>query len=191
MPSPELRFDPSARRVLLEFARESIRNGLGGDGPLRVQASEHAPALRELRASFVTLHRRDVLRGCVGAIEACRPLAEDVARNAHGAAFQDPRFEPLLTDELADLSIHISVLSPLESMPVASREELAAALRPGRDGLVIRQQGRRATYLPSVWKSLPQADEFVRQLERKAGLAKDAWGGRVECFRYTTEEWSD
>ena len=191
MPSPEASFDACARRVLLELARESIRNGLGGDGPLRVQASEHALALRETRASFVTLHRLEVLRGCVGAIEARRALAEDVAWNAHAAAFKDPRFEPLLAEDLADLAIHISVLSPLESLPVASREELIAALRPGRDGLVLSQQGRRATFLPTVWKSLPRPDEFVRQLERKAGFQDNVWGGPVECLRYTTEEWSE
>lgn len=191
MPSPEASFDASARRVLLELARESIQSGLVGNGPLSVQASEHAPELRETRASFVTLHRLEVLRGCVGAIEARRALAEDVAWNAHAAAFQDPRFEPLLAEDLADLAIHISVLSPLERIPVASREELIAALRPGRDGLVLSQQGRRATFLPTVWKSLPRPDEFVHQLERKARLPKDVWGEQVDCFRYTTEEWSD
>lgn len=191
MPSPDATLDASARRTLLGIARGSIESGLRGDGPLRVEATCHAPELREPGASFVTLQRQGDLRGCVGTIEAHRPLAEDVAWNAHAAAFHDPRFQPIEAEALGDLEIHISVLSALERIPVTSRADLLAALRPERDGLVLRQAGRRATFLPAVWASLPQPDEFVRQLERKAAFPEAAWSQPIDCFRYSTEEWGD
>ncbi len=188
MPSGEPTFAPAERSALMEVARNSIEWGLRGQ-ELRIDASEHPPPLRERRASFVTLQRNGELRGCIGTLEAEWPLVEDVARAAHGAAFRDPRFPPLRAEELGELEIHISVLSPLEPMSVRTRDELIGALRPKVDGVLLRQGLLRGTFLPSVWESLPDPQDFVRELERKAGLAPDAWSRRVDCFRYTAEEW--
>jgi AmmeMemoRadiSam system protein A len=176
------------RRVLTDVARGSIESGLRGVEP-RVVPTDHPLPLQELRASFVTLQRNGELRGCIGALEAELPLVEDVARSAHGAAFRDPRFKPLQRDEFVQIEIHISVLSPLAPLHLSSREELIAALRPKVDGLLLRQGPCRGTFLPSVWESLPHPTDFLRELERKAGLDADAWSRPVECFRYTTEEW--
>lgn len=179
------------RRVLGEVARESIETGLAASAPLAVAASAHAPALRELRPSFVTLYDGGgELRGCVGGLEPRWPLVCDVAQSAYHAAFCDPRFPPLGPAELVGLEVHISVLSALEPLRVSSRDELLAALRPRIDGLVIELEGRRATFLPAVWESLPEPVRFVEALERKAGLGADAWTRGVECSRYTTESWS-
>jgi len=181
--------DEKARR-LLAIARRSIETGLAKDRPLAPDLAELPPELREPAASFVTLRLDGELRGCIGSLEAHAPLATDVAENAFKAAFRDPRFEPVTAAELDELELHVSVLGPLVRLDVASEEELVACLRPGRDGLVLREGARRATYLPSVWEQLPDPHRFVRELKRKAGLSDDHWSPRIECYRYAVEELS-
>ena len=186
--STEHKLDLTERGVLTGVARSSIECGLRGEAH-RVDPSAHSPALRERRASFVTLHKRGERRGCIGALEAQRPLVEDVARSAHGAAFGDPRFPALRAEEFQELEIHISVLSSLEVVAVQSRDELIASLRPKIDGLLLQQGTLRGTFLPSVWESLPDPHDFLHELERKAGLGADPWSLPIECLRYTTQEW--
>ena len=188
MPSGEPTLALAERRALSEVARTAIERGLRGEEP-RVDSSDYPPPLRERRASFVTLCRAGELRGCIGALEAQWALVQDVARSAHGAAFRDPRFSPLEPEEFPHIEIHISVLSPLDPIAAATREELLAAIRPKRDGLLLRQGMLRGTFLPAVWESLPDPRDFLRELERKANLGADAWKSPIECFRYTTEEW--
>jgi AmmeMemoRadiSam system protein A len=188
MPSPEpsSRYDAAQRERLLALAWRAIR--LGREAPwLGVDLEGLPAALTAPGASFVSLHRRGALRGCMGSLEARRPLAEDVAGNARAAAFLDPRFPPVAPEELAELELEISVLGPARPLPAASEAELLAALRPGVDGLVLCEGGRRATYLPSVWTQLPDPAEFVRQLKRKAGLPPDYWSPRLRFDRYEVE----
>ncbi|MEE8581522.1 MAG: AmmeMemoRadiSam system protein A [Myxococcota bacterium] len=187
MSSAEDRLDPEQRRVLLDLGLRSIEHGLDHGHPIPLDASRYDPALQSPRATFVTLHREGALRGCVGTLEVRRPLVKDVVESAFKAAFRDPRFAPLGRPEFEGLELHISVLSPLEPLPVASEEELLAKLRPGIDGLLIREGGRDGTFLPSVWDSLPDASEFVRSLKEKAGLPRDYWSDRIETQRYTVE----
>ena len=189
MPSPDERLSEVDRLRLTEIAWSSIRGGLGGDGPLVVTASEFGSPLREIRCSFVSLHLGGELRGCIGGLEPRRPLVEDVARSAYRAAFEDPRFPALEPREFPHVELRISVLSPLEAMAFCSREDLIAQLRPKRDGLVLQQGPRRATFLPAVWESLPLAEDFLRELEAKGRFPPNAWSQPLECYRYTTEEW--
>jgi len=144
--------------------------------------SLHAPG-----ASFVTLEHEGGLRGCIGSLEAQRPLAVDVAQNTVKAT-RDPRLAPVSEGELPGLRIKIAVLSPLEPVAAASDRELLAALRPGRDGLVLRAGERAATFLPSVWASLPDGAAFLRALRRKAALPEECWTPGTDCWRYTVEE---
>jgi AmmeMemoRadiSam system protein A len=193
MPSPEspARLGTRERHELACVARRSIAHGLAHGVALAVDPDDYTPALTELRGSFVTLHRARELRGCVGSLEPSDPLVASVARNAYRAAFLDPRFPPLAAPEQADLQLHLSVLGPLQPIGVASRSELAAALRPKLDGLVLVQGALRATFLPTVWDALPEPLDFIEALERKAGLRRDAWARGVECLRYDVEEWTD
>ena len=177
-------------RRLLAIARRSIETGLASGRPLEPDLAELPAELCEPAASFVTLRLAGELRGCIGSLEAHAPLAKDVAENAFKAAFRDPRFEPVTAAELDQLELHVSVLGPLVRLEVASEEDLVACLRPGRDGLVLREGACRATYLPSVWEQLPDPQRFVRELKRKAGLAADHWSPRIECYRYAVEELS-
>lgn len=178
----------SERALLVDVARASIAAGLERGAPLAPDPSAYPEPLRALRASFVTLRRAGALRGCVGGLEAVRPLVADVAVHAFGAAFRDPRFAPLARSEAADLAVHVSVLSPLEPLEAASEDELCARLRPGVDGLVLEAGGCRGTFLPAVWAELPDARAFVRALKRKAGLAPSDWPAELRVQRYTVED---
>ncbi len=173
---------------LLQLARASIAQGLRHGRALPVDLDTQPAAFAKLTASFVTLTLHGVLRGCMGCLEAVRPLAQDVAENAYRAAFRDPRFAPLSEQEFAEIHVHISLLTPAEPMLVADEADLLRQLRPGVDGLILEYGARRATFLPSVWEQLPQAREFVRHLKMKAGLAADFWDKGMRVWRYAAEE---
>ena len=180
--------DLDARRRLLDIAAGSIRHGIEHGKPCGISLDELPPALGERRATFVTLESDRRLRGCIGSLEATRPLARDVAHNAHASAFADPRFPPVEANEIEGLQIKISVLSPSVPMQVSSEADLVARLRPGIDGLVIEDDEKRATFLPSVWEKIPEPARFVRALTEKAGWPAGHWSETVKAWRYTTEE---
>ena len=117
------------------------------------------------------------------------PLVEDVARNAGNAAFRDPRFDPVRPEEIPGLKLKLSVLSPPEPFPVESEDDLLAQIRPGVDGIILKEGGRRATFLPAVWDMVASPREFIGQLKRKAGLPEDYWSDRMEVFRYRADEY--
>ncbi|MDX1593571.1 MAG: AmmeMemoRadiSam system protein A [Gammaproteobacteria bacterium] len=187
MPSTEATYGALERRELLALARASIAHGLAHGEPLRPDPEGYPEILLARRACFVTLHLDGLLRGCIGSLEARRPLVEDVAGNAYAAAFRDPRFPPVTEDEAPRLELEISVLSPPEPMRCGSEAELLAQLRPGVDGLVLADLGRSGTFLPSVWEQLPEPRDFLAHLKRKAGLPADYWSASLTVSRYTTE----
>lgn len=182
--------DEAARRTLLDTAAASIRAGLDRGTPLLPDVERHVQALRADGASFVTLRRGGELRGCIGTLEPRRPLVEDVADNAYAAAFRDPRFPPLEPGEIDGLDVHVSVIGPCEAIDCRNETDLLRELRPGIDGLVIEDAGRRATFLPSVWDGLPRPRDFLEQLRRKAGLPPGHWSPTFRAWRYTTESFS-
>jgi AmmeMemoRadiSam system protein A len=173
--------------ILKDVARRSIEQGLRTGKPLAVDPEAFPPELRAKRACFVTLRRSGELRGCIGTLEGDAALVVGVAENAFKAAFRDPRFSPLREADLPGIEIHISILSPLERVEVRSETDLLAKLRPGVDGVVLRQGFQQGTFLPSVWQELPDAAQFLSQLKRKAGLAADFWSDDLEVWRYTAE----
>ena len=179
--------DPAHVDTLLEVAGRAIEQSLHTGRPWLPDPESHAAALREMRATFVTLRRAGELRGCVGTLEAVRPLVVDVAHNAWAAAFRDPRFPPLETAERAGLDIHLSILCPAEPLDFGSEEDLLGQLRPGVDGLILEEGGCRGTFLPAVWEALPEPRAFLRELKRKAGLPADHWSDRIRARRYTVE----
>lgn len=183
----ECRLTRSGQLLLLDLARASIRHGLDEGRPLKVTLAGLAAELVVPRASFVTLEKGGRLRGCIGSLEAWRPLVVDVAENAFAAAFRDPRFPPLRGDEAGDLAIHLSLLTPAVAMVFSSEADLLAQLQPGVDGLILAEGPNRGTFLPSVWAELPTPQLFLSQLKRKAGLAADYWSPGVRIWRYTTE----
>ncbi|HIG40549.1 MAG: AmmeMemoRadiSam system protein B [bacterium] len=181
------RFSNDLRARILKIARQAILHSLQGKGNFQLNLDLFPDPLKVDGASFITLNLQGHLRGCIGSLEAHRSLILDIANNAQAAAFKDPRFKPLSLQEYHAMELHVSILSPPELLPVNSREELLAIIRPGKDGIIIEESGRRATYLPSVWDQLPDPDRFISELRSKAGLDASQWG-RCQVFRYTTEE---
>jgi len=180
--------EDSHKRQLLTLAAASIKYGLDHRKPLPVKLDEYAPALQQIRASFVTLTIHKQLRGCIGTLEAQRPLVEDVVENAFAAAFRDPRFNPLQQDEYHQLHYHISVLNPPSPMQFSTEADLISQLRPGIDGLILEDLGRRGTFLPSVWESLPDPADFLQHLKLKAGFNPSHWSSSLQVQRYTVED---
>ncbi len=168
------------QQQLLKVARESILRGLNSGEALEPNLDDYPAPLHELRAVFVTLKINSALRGCIGTTEAQSPLVSNVANYAYRAAFHDPRFKPLQKDEFEKIKISISILSPAEPMEFSSESDLLNKLQSGIDGLIIEKGACKATFLPSVWESLPAAQDFLSQLKLKANIPahespKRAW----------------
>jgi AmmeMemoRadiSam system protein A len=169
---------------LLDIARQSIMNGLDSGAVLQLDIARLDANLRIDSAVFVTLTLGGNLRGCIGSLQPSAPLAQAVANAAFNAAFRDPRFAQVQADEVENLTIEVSVLSSMELIAVDTRQALLDNLQPGVDGLLLEDQGHRATFLPQVWEKMSTADEFVGQLMLKAGLAAGYWSSTIRCYRY-------
>jgi len=185
-----------AQNYLLAAAKQSIETGLS-EGQFRahkIESSTELTILNEHKATFVTLNKRNELRGCIGSLQAIRPLIEDVYHNAFSAAFKDPRFTPVSFSELTELSVSVSVLSTPQVMENChSIDSFLAQLEPNRDGIIISDGLRRATFLPAVWQQLPDKTQFVMHLMQKAGMTK--WSENMRCERYYShsfeKDWLD
>ncbi len=162
------------RNALLALARSAIEAELlEGKAPLRIK--DPSPALKAKRGCFVTLHKKGTLRGCIGSIEPEASLVEGVEENALNAAFRDPRFPPLSRSELPETDIEISVLTPPRPLSFVDGKDLTSQLVPEVHGVILTRGWRRATFLPQVWKQLPQKESFLGNLCQKAGMEKDCW----------------
>lgn len=168
--------------VLVRFARERLREALGGP---RATAPD-APWCAEHAATFVTLRwkKNGHLQGCIGSLEAHRPIIDDVASNAVAAGTRDPRTEPCKLADVDKLDVELSILSPLSAL--ANEAEI----RVGTDGVVLMAGYRRATFLPVMWERLVDVPTFMTELKRKAGLPRD-FSGDIELMRYTVDKFTD
>jgi len=177
-----------AGRILVPLARAAIGRELGCDD---LPAAADAAWLRESGATFVTLLRSGELRGCIGTLEAWRPLGEDLAANAVAAAFRDPRFPPLKPGEFPGIAVEVSLLSAMETLRFDDEAGALSQLRPDIDGIVLQYGSHRSTFLPQVWQQLPDPGEFLAQLKYKAGLPPDFWHEELKLRRYTVSKWHD
>jgi uncharacterized protein len=173
--------------VLLPIARAAIARVLN----VPHIADESAPWLAEHGACFVTLTQSGELRGCIGSLQAHRPLLSDVKSNAVSAALRDPRFTPLSTEELDITEIEISLLSPSQEMQVRDEADALAQMRPHVDGVIFEYGHYRSTFLPQVWESLARPRDFLAMLRRKAGLPDDFWAEGVKLSRYSVTKWRE
>jgi uncharacterized protein len=173
--------------LLRRVAKNAIAYGLEHGRHMPVDTPRYPPPLRAPGASFVTLKKHGELRGCIGSLEAHRPLVEDIAHNAYAAAFSDSRFAPVTAKELPKLEFHFSVLTPATPMQFSSQADLLQQIHPGIDGLVLEDGHHRGTFLPAVWESLPDAEQFLKHLKLKAGLSGDYWSDGLKVSRYTAE----
>ena len=174
--------DSAERYRLLQLARDAIAAHLAGL-PAPVPA---ASAIFDRRAGvFVSLHKGRALRGCIGRIEPDQPLARAIPGAAIAAASTDPRFAPMTGEELADVAIELSILSPLERISGAGEIEI------GRHGLLVERGWSRGLLLPQValewgW----DAEAFLSQTCQKAGLPADAWRDAT-IWRFEAEVFSE
>ncbi|MDX8411085.1 MAG: AmmeMemoRadiSam system protein A [Mariprofundaceae bacterium] len=175
--------------ILTMLARSAISEALGrsldGDAPLQEDW------LQQKGACFVSLKKNGELRGCIGSLEACRPLLQDVHANAVNAALHDPRFPPLTLAELDEVRIEVSLLSPTRRLEFASEAEALSQLTPGRDGVAFEYGHHKSTFLPQVWEQLPDPTVFMAHLKIKAGLAADFWHEDVLIYKYSVEKYSE
>ena len=180
----------SEGEILLQIARAAISRALRVPCvPAAVE--ENMPWLSQPRASFVTLTQWGELRGCTGSLQACHPLIEDVSNNAVSAALYDPRFISLVADELHTVRVEVSVLSELQPLDFGSEADVLAQLRPNIDGVVFEWGSCRSTFLPQVWESLPQPQQFLAKLKSKAQLSENFWAEDIQLSRYTVSKWCE
>jgi AmmeMemoRadiSam system protein A len=176
-PHPGRAISDQARLFLIQLARDAIAARLEGRPQPSTRPTE--PELLELRGAFVTLTIDRRLRGCIGHVEGVSPLWLAVRDNAVAAAFRDPRFEPLTREELDDVRIEISALTP---MTPGSPDDVVV----GRDGILIERGRSRGLLLPQVaveygWDT----ETFLDATCRKAGLEGGSWrdpGTRISTF---------
>ncbi|MBF0137004.1 MAG: AmmeMemoRadiSam system protein A [Magnetococcales bacterium] len=149
------------------------------------------PDLAQPGACFITLTRKGQLQGCIGSLEARRPLAEDLLDNAVASATRDPRFQPMQAAMLPEVRIEVSLLTPPQPFPYRDAADLMARLQPGVHGVTLTLGGRRATFLPQVWEQLPDPAQFLRHLCQKAGLSGDCCQQHPEISVYMAEKFKE
>lgn len=180
------------KKILLRIAREAIEHAVMGKSAPPIDPTLLTQALRELGSSFVTLTIQGELRGCIGALEAYQPLAEDVREHAIAAALEDPRFPPLTQLELSRVQIEVSRLTAPQELSYADGDDLLRKLRPHVDGVILKHGHRRATFLPQVWEKIPDPVEFLEQLCYKMGERGNLWRqAKLQVLTYQVEEFHE
>ena len=149
--------------------------------------TNHPPVFNEQGACFVTLKKDGKLRGCIGSIIAHQPLINDLIQHAKDAAFRDPRFNPVEESEVNSLTMDISLLSDPKPMSFKDEADLLEQIIPHKDGIIIKDKGYQAVYLPSVWEELPDKELFLKSLKIKAGLPPEHFSETFEAYRFKTE----
>lgn len=177
------------RATLLRLARQALEEGVRGRPLTRLKLSKFPARLRQPGATFVTLTIAGQLRGCIGSLEPKIPLVEDVREHAVAAALDDYRFPQVHPEELPHIQIEISRLTTPQQLDYHDPEDLLRRLRPGVDGVVIKDGMRRATFLPQVWEKVPEPEIFLSMLCQKMGASGDLWRRKkLEVFVYRVEE---
>jgi AmmeMemoRadiSam system protein A len=180
------------KQTLLRLAREAMECGVRGKKLPPLDDASLTPRLREQGASFVTLTIDGDLRGCIGALEAYQPLADDVREHAIAAALEDPRFPPVDETELDRIKLEVSRLTAPHPLEYSSSADLLVKLRPHVDGVILKSDFRRATFLPQVWEKIPDPEDFLDHLCAKMGAKSNLWRNtKVRVYVYQVEEFHE
>lgn len=180
------------KEILLEIAREAISAVVEGKTLPPIDAENYSPLLKEQGTSFVTLTKNGRLRGCIGALEPYQPLVLDVQEHAAAAATRDYRFPNVRKEELPEIIIEISRLTPIKPLIFSKAEEIVKKLRPHVDGVLMKTENRRATFLPQVWEKVSDPEMFLNELCLKMGVNPDFWRKEpVEIYTYQVEEFEE
>ena len=180
------------KQTLLRLAREAMEHGVCGKKLPPLDNNSITPHLSEHGASFVTLTIHGLLRGCIGALEAWQPLVDDVREHAMAAALEDPRFRPVDKTELDRIKIEVSCLTAPHALEYSSSADLLTKLRPHVDGVILKNDYRRATFLPQVWDQIPDPEDFLDHLCAKMGANPNLWlNTKLQVFVYQVEEFHE
>lgn len=180
-------FPATDRATLNTLAARAIKYQLDQNRVAHLANYKHGHILQTNMASFVTLEKDDKLRGCIGSLNAHRPLAQDVFINAQNAAFKDRRFPPLSMEEFDQTDIEISVLSTPSPVQYKNRDDLLQIFENEKTGVVLSHAQHRATFLPKVWNQFTDADSFLKALMKKAGMPDNGWTDDIQIQSYRTE----
>ncbi|UPT77001.1 AmmeMemoRadiSam system protein A [Sulfurovum sp. XGS-02] len=180
--------------IVIALAKAAISAALNQPQDFDLESAlKTYPSLKENGAAFVTINTKShgQLRGCIGSLHACRPLYEDIIHNAQSAALCDPRFLPLSIEELDQIDIEVSILSEPQPLSYDSIEDLKAKIVPFKDGIVLKLNGRQATYLPQVWEQLPRFEDFFSSLCLKANLGNNCLSQHPEISTYRVKKYKE
>jgi uncharacterized protein len=178
--------DIKQKKYLLQLARESILNPNKNDD---LPISE---SLKEKKGVFVTLTKKGELRGCIGHIIPILPCYKAIIECAQSAAYNDPRFNPVTSNEIKDLHIEISILSTPKKLIYSDADDLLKKLSPNKDGVILKKGIYQSTFLPQVWEQLSDKKEFLSQLCLKAGLNPNEWKkANLEIKIYNVEKFHE
>ncbi|NPA03398.1 MAG: AmmeMemoRadiSam system protein A [Epsilonproteobacteria bacterium] len=187
--------DNRCKELMLKIARIAIKEEFSGHKELTPEVKERliqmCPELAKPGAVFVTINERSSLRGCIGSLVPYRPLIDDIIQNAKAAAFQDPRFPPLTPQEFDKITIEISLLGEPKPLEYKDIEDLKRKIRPGIDGVVLKLDGKQATFLPQVWEDLKDFDQFFAHLCLKAGLPPNCLEYHPQIYVYQVEKFEE
>ncbi len=168
--------DAPEQAELLRLAREQLVVAVAGGDTIEVDETALPPRLLRRESAFVALSVDGELRGCmVDSFEAHEPLYMNVLRNTILAANEDERFPVVTPEEVGDIRIAISLLTPPDELEFADHDELLAKLNPGIDGVILSLGNATSSYLPNVWETFSDPADFLSRLSEKAGLSPDRW----------------
>lgn len=180
--------------ILIALAKAAILVALNQPDDFDLEdALKKYPSLQENGAVFVTINTtpNDQLRGCIGSLQAYRPLYKDIILNAQSAALRDSRFPPLTVDELKYITVEVSILSEPKVLEYHDKNDLKNKVVPFQDGIVLKHHGKQATYLPQVWEDLPKFDDFFSSLCLKANLDSNCLSEHPEISIYQVKEYKE
>ena len=182
------------QEIVIALAKAAILVALNQPDEFDLEnALKTYPVLKENGAAFVTINKEpnEQLRGCIGSLQAYRPLYEDIIMNAQAAALRDPRFLPLSVEELTQIKVEVSILSEPKKLHYEDINDLKNKVIPFQDGIVLKLQDRQATYLPQVWEQLPKFDDFFSSLCMKANLGSDCLSLKPEISTYSVKKYKE
>jgi AmmeMemoRadiSam system protein A len=185
-------FNKFEQEELLQIAREAINMSVRGLPLPNLSLKNLPPNLQLEGASFVTLTKFDNLRGCIGTLEPYQPIALDVQEHAVAAALQDPRFPRVLPEEIPNINIEVSVLTPKQVLHYDDPQDLIQKIRPKIDGVVLQDGFLKATFLPQVWDQLEEPEAFLSHLCLKMGASSDLWRKKpLQVYTYQVQEFRE